>query len=117
MPQVLAAVGRLFAGLLRPSLLSTWRFWVYAYLVFCIGSHITLSPPDVRGASKGFVALVAVLLAFNLLTLWAGGGFSVAACTRLVQGSVVLYAVILFVVCLNMGLAGVIFILARVSGR
>jgi hypothetical protein len=116
-PQVLDAVGRLFAALLRPSLLSTWQFWVYAYLVFCIGSHVTLSPPDVRGASKGFVVLVAVLLAFNLLTLWAGGGLSVSACTRVVRESAVLYAVLLFVAGLNIGLSALIFILARATGR
>ena len=57
------------------------------------------------------------LLAFNLLTLWAGVGLSASACTRLVQGSVVFYAVILFVIGLNIALAALVFILARARGR
>jgi len=34
--------------------LSSWKFYLFVYLVFCIGSSIRLSPADIKGASKGF---------------------------------------------------------------
>ena len=36
--QVAIATWKLFTCLLQPSLLGTVRFWVFVYLVFCIGS-------------------------------------------------------------------------------
>jgi hypothetical protein len=49
-----------------------WKIVVLVYFLFSIGSSITLSLPDIRGALAGFLYFVAVLLIFNLLTLWAG---------------------------------------------
>jgi hypothetical protein len=115
--QVAAATWELFTCLFRPDQLSSLRFWAFLYLVFCIGSHITLSPSDIHGASRGFLSLVLVLLLVNLLTLWMGTGYSTRACDALVRWCVVLYAAILFVVSLNLALACLLFILSRVSGR
>ena len=115
--QVAVATWQLFTCLLRPSLLSSVRFWVFVYLVFCIGSHITLSPPDIRGAWRGFVSLVLLLLLFNLLTLWMGTGYSTRACDTLVRWCIVLYAAILFVVGLNLALACLMLILSGLTGR
>ncbi|HWE94775.1 MAG TPA: hypothetical protein VG269_12495 [Tepidisphaeraceae bacterium] len=117
MLQVAGSAFRSFTALLDPSLMGSWRFWVFAYLVVCIGSHITLSPPDIRGAFKGFLALVAAVLLFNLLTIWMGESYSVRACEALVRGSVVLYAALLFVVCVNLTLAGMVFVLSFLRGR
>jgi hypothetical protein len=114
---VAALLPQLFASLLRPSAISTWQFWVCAYLMFCIGSHITLSPPDIRGAAGGFVSLVALLLLFNLATLWLAQDFSIRACRDLLEGSVLFYAAILFVVCINLGLAIGVFVLSAARGR
>jgi hypothetical protein len=117
MTDVASSAFRSFMGLLDPSLMGSWRFWAFAYLVVCIGSHITLSPPDIRGAFKGFLALVAAVLLFNLLTVWMGEGFSVRACEALVRASAVVYAALLFVICVNLTLAGVVFILSSLRGR
>ncbi|HEX8916219.1 MAG TPA: hypothetical protein VF796_27970, partial [Humisphaera sp.] len=68
------AAWRLAAALLRPEVVSGWRFWAFAYLVFCVGSHITLSRSDLAGAGRGFAWLVAVVFAANLATAWAGDG-------------------------------------------
>jgi hypothetical protein len=115
--QVAIATWQLFTCLLQPSLLNSVRFWVFVYLVFCIGSHITLSPPDIHGAWRGFVSLVLLLLLLNLLTLWMGTRYSTRACDWLVRWCVVLYAAILFVVGLNLALACLMFVLSRVTGR
>ena len=37
------------------------------YLLFCITSEITLSPPDISGMRGGIVMLVVVVLVFNLV--------------------------------------------------
>ncbi len=51
--------------------LSSWKFYLFVYLVFCIGSSIKLSPADIKGAYKGFGILVLILICFNLSTIWA----------------------------------------------
>jgi hypothetical protein len=35
-----------------------WRFYLFLYVAFSVGSSITLSKADVEGAWKGFVAFV-----------------------------------------------------------
>jgi len=51
---------------------SWWKIVLFLYLVFSIGSSITLSPADIKGALKGFLIFLLVLFIFNLLTLWIG---------------------------------------------
>jgi hypothetical protein len=115
--QVAGLAWQLFTLLLRPALLSTWQFWIVAYLIFCIGSHITLSRPDINGAARGFVSLVVFMLVFNLLTLSFDGQFSLQACQHLFQGSVIFYAAIALVICLNLSLAVLLFVLSLVFRR
>jgi hypothetical protein len=52
--------------------LSTWQLYVFIYLAFAIGSSITLSPPDIKGALKGFSVILILIFVFNLATVWAG---------------------------------------------
>lgn len=103
---------QLFLLLFRPSVTSTWQFWLFAYLMFCIGSHITLSRSDIRGAARGFVSLVLLVLLLNLLTLSLGEQISLNACRRLLQGSVIFCAGMLLVVGLNFSLAVLLFFLS-----
>ncbi|MBR6021411.1 MAG: hypothetical protein IK066_03215 [Kiritimatiellae bacterium] len=54
-----------------------WRwgtplFPVFAYLVFCVASEITLSPPDLVGMWKGLAAIAAGLFLLNLVP-WVSG--------------------------------------------
>ena len=56
----------------NPHLLTDWKFYVFIYLTFVIGSHITLSPSDIKGAASGFITLVIVLLVFNFCTSFMG---------------------------------------------
>ena len=43
---------------------------LFLYLAFAIGSNITLSASDLKGAAPGFWLLVALLFVANLVTLW-----------------------------------------------
>jgi hypothetical protein len=49
-----------------------WKIVLFVYLFYAIGSSITLSSSDIKGASHGFFYFVIVLFLFNLLTLWIG---------------------------------------------
>jgi hypothetical protein len=112
--QVAALTWQLILSLAQPAIISTWQFWIFAYLMFCIGSHITLSRPDINGAARGFVSLVAFVFLFNLLTLSFGQQFSLRACQRVLQGAVIFYAAMSLVVCLNLALAMILLVLSSV---
>lgn len=64
----LAMLATLFQG----DNLGGWEFYLFMYLVFAIGSHTWLSPPDLESAWSGFAAFLVLLLSFNLVTLWMG---------------------------------------------
>jgi len=43
---------------------------IFLFLVFSVGSSITLSKPDITSAKQGLLFFVLVLLLFNLITIW-----------------------------------------------
>ena len=49
-----------------------WKVVLMVYLAYAIGSSITLSQSDFKGAAGGFIFFVIILLLFNLGTLWIG---------------------------------------------
>lgn len=49
-----------------------WKFYLFLYIIFAIGTHIKLSRPDIQGAWVGFVAFVGLIFIINLITLWIG---------------------------------------------
>ena len=63
-------VRTLCMGLFTGENLTDWRLYLFLYVVFCIGSSITLSPADMKGAGRGLGAFVAVFFLFNIVTYW-----------------------------------------------
>ncbi len=59
----------IFKGVFSAENFSSWRFWLFLYLSFCIASHMTLSPPDIKGAKNGLITVVVTLLICNLIIL------------------------------------------------
>ena len=49
-----------------------WKIVLLIYFLYSIGSSITLSVADVKGAAKGLVFFIGILLLFNFLTVWIG---------------------------------------------
>jgi hypothetical protein len=49
-----------------------WKILLMVYLSYSIGSSITLSKSDFKGAAGGFIFFIVILLLFNLGTLWIG---------------------------------------------
>jgi hypothetical protein len=49
-----------------------WKITLLVYCLYAIGSSITLSPSDIKGAWQGFAFFLLLLIVFNLATLWMG---------------------------------------------
>ena len=49
-----------------------WQYYVWLYFALTIASHITLSPPDLVGATDGGVAILTTALLCFLLLGWCG---------------------------------------------
>ena len=46
---------------------SSWRTWLFLYLVVAVGSHVNLSPADLVSAKAGFTILLIILFVANVL--------------------------------------------------
>ncbi|QEG24609.1 hypothetical protein [Mariniblastus fucicola] len=68
---IFASVKSLLADLLSPAHLVSWKFWLFTYLVLCVGGHMAPSRSDYDGASRGVtlvvLAVVGCLLMISLL--------------------------------------------------
>lgn len=103
-------------GLFAMTDFKSWTTYVFLYLVLAIGSHVSLSPPDIAGAAKGLAALAAVLAVFNLATYWIGD-FSLKASAWLSNQLAVFYGIMVFVLILNLGVALCLVPLSKVIRR
>ncbi|MBE0503723.1 MAG: M50 family metallopeptidase [Desulfuromonadales bacterium] len=101
----------LFQQIHAARLYSDWHFYLGLYLLFCIGSHVTLSPADLQGAGSGLVTLTILVFVFNLSTLWLGN-FALAACLNVTHFGALLTVLLLFALTLNLTVAGVLILLS-----
>ncbi|MEL7497502.1 MAG: hypothetical protein AAFN77_07820 [Planctomycetota bacterium] len=60
-------VSSCFAEMAAATHLLTARFWLFCYLVLCVGGHMAPSPSDYEGASRGFVFVGGGLFLFTLI--------------------------------------------------
>lgn len=97
---VASGAGAALAALLEPHRLLDWRVWVFLYVTFTVGSSISLSSADLKGALAGFGTLVLLVLLANLATLWLGAGLG-AGVAWLARWQVVGYAAMLFALLVN----------------
>lgn len=65
-------VGILLSGILSVSNFLTWRFWVFMYLVLCVGGHMAPSRSDYDGASRGVFWVSLFLIGSVLLVAMIG---------------------------------------------
>lgn len=84
--------------------LSSWQLYAFIYLSFAIGSSITLSPADIKGALKGFVVILVCLLVFNLGTVWIGD-FASDILTKIAGYSSVFYSAMFLTLLINIAVA------------
>lgn len=108
--EVAQALLSLFQQLHSADLYRDWHFYLSLYLLFCIGSHVTLSPSDLKGAGSGLWALAVLFVLFNLATLWLGD-FALAACLDVARFEAFLTVLLLFALVLNLAIAGILILL------
>ena len=113
---VARGAGAALAPLLDPHRWLGWRPWVLLYVTFAVGSSVSLSGPDLKGALAGLGALALLVLLVNLATLWMGDvlGPGVA---WLVRWQAVGYAAMLFVLVVNALAALVVLLVPGLVAR
>jgi hypothetical protein len=101
--------GQLFTGIFSWQHITSWQLYVFIYLVFAIGSSITLSTPDIKAALGGFFVIAGLIFILNLATVWAGNFISNFAIG--ISGYYVLfYAIIFLLFLVNIVVALVFFL-------
>jgi len=115
--QTLAYCGAILAFVFTPAHLADWRFYVFLYLTFAIGSSISLSKPDIENAATGFTLLIVLMLLFNLVTLWQGG-IAAGSFDLLSRSYAFFYVILALALVLNLLAALILLVPALVlSGR
>jgi hypothetical protein len=95
--RALSILGNLF----HFSNLLDWKFYLFLYVTLSVGGAINLSPPDLKGATKGFISVVLFLLLLNFLTLWIGG-FVESAYAVLSNFFIIFYVIMIFSILMNL---------------
>ena len=95
--------------------LSNWKFYLFLYITFSVGSSITLSKPDIEGAMQGFFYSLGLLFFFNMATLWIGN-FATGYIIVFSKVYSVFYTVMLFAILMNLIVAIVILLLPASLG-
>jgi len=104
--------GYLFTEIFSWKHIASWQLYIFIYLVFAIGTSITLSPSDIKAAMKGFIVIAVLMLVLNLATVWAGN--FVSRFIIGISGYYVLFYTIAFLIML-INLAAALLILFPLS--
>lgn len=92
--------------------LTNWKFYLFIYLAFSIGSSITLSGADIEGAIHGFVTMFVALFLLNIITLWMSNSIT----TFFISNSRIFstfYFVMVFAIILNVMAAAFFLLLSN----
>ena len=106
----LQVMGLLFS----PANLKNAWFFPFLYIVFAVGSHVKLSPPDLEGAWSGFFFLFAAFLIFNFLTIWFGD-FATKYIALVSQSYSFFYATMLFTIVLLLIFLALILVISLIK--
>jgi len=93
-----------------------FKILIFIYLLYSIGSSITLSKADIEGSLDGFIYFVVFLFAFNLLSSWIGDFM-----LWLIIDSLVLfsgfYFILILSILINLIFIGILTLIARFRAR
>lgn len=90
-----------------------WKVELFIYLFYAIGSSVTLSSSDIKGAFLGFTYFVILLIIFNLATIWKGD-FATRFFEKTGNYLSGFYFLILLSMVLNVVFIGTLFLLALI---
>jgi hypothetical protein len=95
--------------------IADWRFYLFLWMTFAVGSAVRLSPSDLRGAGAGLAALALVWLAFNAATLWIGD-FAAAGLLAIARVQTVFHAAMAFAMLMYALVAAVVVLIPAAIG-
>lgn len=72
-------VSAFVSGFFSVSAWTDWKFYVWLYFALTVGSHITLSKPDLNGAKDGLLILCAIVMIGCLVLGWCGNWETIIA--------------------------------------
>jgi hypothetical protein len=114
--QTLAYSAAILAFIFSPAHLADWRFYLFLYLTFAIGSSVRLSGPDIKGATEGFIPIIVLAALFNLATLWQSG-LAAGSYDLLSQAYAFFYVILALALVLNLLAALILLLPALVLSR
>ncbi|PKP48799.1 MAG: hypothetical protein CVT95_03990 [Bacteroidetes bacterium HGW-Bacteroidetes-12] len=79
-----------------------WKYLLFFYLLFAIGSSISLSKSDIKGSLQGLLLFISLILLFNLSTYWIGN-FATTIFAFIAQLMTSFYLVLLISIVFNLG--------------
>jgi len=59
-------------GIFSISSWTNWKFYLWLYIALTVGSHITLSKSDLKGAADGLLILCVIVMLGCLVLVWCG---------------------------------------------
>jgi len=96
--------------------LKSWKFWLFIYILITVGGNMTLSPADIKGASKGFFSIIGVFLFVSIATKIFWGNIDNDWLLTLTEQYSIVYAIMLLSILINFSLS-VPFFLIRIFTR
>jgi len=72
LPGIIQSIWQTISNLFAWSNVTSWSFWLFLYVSFCIASHIAPSAQDQKGMWKGFAWMLGILILLNIITLAIG---------------------------------------------
>jgi hypothetical protein len=110
--QLIQIIKTILSSLLRFENLLDWRFYLFVYVAFAVGSSISLSSSDIDGAITGFVTFSIALFVFNLLTIWIGD-FASSYFLSISQFFGFFYALVICLILMNLAVGLALSLLNR----
>jgi len=92
-----------------------WKSALLIYILYSVGSSMTLSKSDVGSAISGFLWLIIIFLVFNLITLWIGN-FVIDFLSRIVGYISGFYFLLILSMIANLLFIAVLFLLNLIKG-
>lgn len=108
---VLNGAAWMLRSVFSPSNWGSILFLVCFYLIFCIASEITLSPPDLQSTWSGFASLVALIFILNLIPV-VSAWFCLLV-DSLIPSLYVLHSLLLFVLLFDLILLLAVWLIRR----
>jgi hypothetical protein len=96
--------------------LQNWKFWLFVYILITVGGNMTLSPADIKGASKGFFSIIGVFIFISIVTKIFWGNINSDWLLAITEKYSVVYAIMLLSVLINLSLT-IPLILIRIITR